>query len=294
MFVLLVAVSFVLVCICAWLLLFPSAREACARALGRLFRRGSAAAAAQRERARTRGGRTAEDVRARVGGVQAWLGRHRVAIAATVLILALPPLLVLQLRERPQLDSFDDAAVDTGDSQVLALLRGERLVPPPELPPEVFIAAEAALTQMAPTAVAPERIVTADRRWGRIDPAFQQRVLAVYRIMQDQYGIEMALVEGYRSPERQAELARGGKATRAGAGMSCHQYGLAVDSAPLRNGKLQWDMADPWTRDAYFLYGRLAQEAGLEWGGNWRSLKDYVHLESKAACRASIRMARAG
>lgn len=294
MFVLLVAVLFVVACGITWLLLFPAAREACAAVLGRLRRRGVSAADAQRARAQTRSGDSVERMRAGVGGLRGWIARRWLPLAAAALVLVLPPLLVLQLRERPQLDSFDDAAVDRFDSQVLALLRGERLVPPPELPPEVFIAAEAALPHMAPTAVVPERIVTADRRWGRINPNFQQRVLAVYQIMREQYGIEMALVEGYRSPERQAELARGGRATRAGAGMSCHQYGLAVDSAPLRNGKLQWDMADPWTRDAYFLYGRLAQEAGLEWGGNWRSLKDYVHLEAKSACRASIRMARAG
>lgn len=233
-------------------------------------------------------------MRAGIGGLRGRIVRNRVLLVATLLLLGLPPLLILQLRQRPQLELFEDTPVDRSGSQVLALLRGERLVPPPDLPPDIFVATEAALPQMAPTAVVPGKIVTADRRWGRIDPDFQQRVLAVYRVMREQYGIEMALVEGYRSPERQAELASAGKATRAGVGMSCHQYGLAADSAPLRNGRLQWDMADPWTRDAYYLYGRLAAEAGLEWGGNWRSLKDFVHLEGRSACRSAIRVARAG
>ncbi|RPE80246.1 M15 family metallopeptidase [Vulcaniibacterium tengchongense] len=289
-----VAIFFLLAGLAAWLALFPEARDACAALLGRFSRRLAAGAARLGERVSSRGADSGQRLRAGTNSLLRRLQRNRWPLLAAVAVLAVPPLLILQLRQRPQLELFDDAVVDPAQSQVLALLRGERLVPPPDLPPEIFIAAEATLLKMGPAAIVPEKIVTADRRWERIQPDFQQRVLAVYQVMREQYGIEMALVEGYRSPERQAELARAGKATRAGAGLSCHQYGLAVDSAPLRDGKLQWDMSDPWTRNAYFLYGRLAQEAGLEWGGSWRSLKDYVHLEAKSACRAAIRAARAG
>src|SRR5690606_1939974 len=120
-----------------------------------------------------------------------------------------------------------------------------------------------------------------------------QRVLAIYEVMRRQYGYEMVLVEGYRSPERQAELMAGGKATRADAWQSCHQYGLGVDSAPIRDGKLQWNMEDPWTQRGYYLYGELAQQAGLEWGGSWRSIKDYVHVEMHDRCRAARTAKRA-
>jgi len=293
-FVLLVVVSFVMACALAGLLLFPDARAAGMAVVGRLLRTASATVDGYQVRARGRATGSIRHIGGGLGSLRHWIMRRWGALAAVALLVGVPPLLILQLRERPQLEMFDDARIDPSGSQVLALLQGERLVPPAELPPEVFIAAEATLLRMAPAAVVPEKIATADRRWNRIDADFQQRLLAVYQVMRDQYGVEMALVEGYRSPERQAELARAGKATRAGAGLSCHQYGLAVDSAPLRNGKLQWDMADPWTRDAYFLYGRLAAEAGLEWGGNWRSLKDYVHVEAKSACRQAIRRARAG
>src|SRR5690606_14637390 len=165
------------------------------------------------------------------------------------------------------------------------LLRGERLVPPPPPPPALFRTEE--IMRLKP------EIVTADRKWDRIDPDLQQRVLVTHQVMRDRHGIEMVLVEGYRSPERQARLARDGRATNAGAWASCHQYGLAVDSAPLRDGRLQWDMSDPWTREAYFLYGALARQAGLRWGGDWRSLKDYVHVELDASCRQAKRQRRA-
>ncbi len=47
-------------------------------------------------------------------------------------------------------------------------------------------------------------------------------------------------------------------------------------------------MQDEWTRNAYFLYGELAQAAGLVWGGNWR-MGDFVHVEMGARCRAARR-----
>ncbi|MFD0739562.1 M15 family metallopeptidase [Lysobacter koreensis] len=279
----------------AWLLLFPAARDSAAAGIGRLRARLATIGSRVQARASIRAHDSSPSVRH--AGARAWRGfsRHRALLVGGALLLVLPPLLVLQLRQKPELESYEATELAVSNPQILELLRGERLVPPPELPPEVFVAAEAVLLEMGPAAVAPERIVSADRKWDRIDAAFQQRVLAVYQVMREQYGYEMVLVEGYRSPQRQAELARKGRGTtRAGAGQSCHQYGLAVDSAPLRDGKLQWDMQDPWTRRGYFLYGELAQQAGLEWGGAWRSLKDYVHLESKHACRAARRAARAG
>ena len=206
------------------------------------------------------------------------LRRHRAVLAAALVLLCAPPLLILLLRQHVVLERFAGEDLSLSHSNIATLLRGERLVPPPPPPPEVFTTAEV-------RRVMPE-IVTADRRWERLDPELQQKVLAIHRVMAERHGIRMVLVEGYRSPERQAALQRGGRATRAGAWQSCHQYGLALDSAPMRGGRLQWDMEDPWTRDAYFLYGQLAQEAGLAWGGNWR-MRDYVHVEMGPECQAA-------
>lgn len=284
------AVFFAVVCLIAWLAMFPAARDAGSAWLDRWLRRGAATSSRLRSRAAAQASDSSQAVRGAGGRVVRKLFRHRVVLLISAAMLCLPLLSILYFRQQVALDSFAGADLEAGDSQVMALLRGERLVPPPAPPPEVFIVAEATLMRMGPSVVVPENIVSADRRWERIDPDFQQRVLAVYRVMREQYGYQMVLVEGYRSPARQAELARSGKATRAGAGQSCHQYGQAVDSAPIRDGKLQWDMDDAWTKRGYFLYGQLAAQARLEWGGSWRSLKDYVHIEMKDACRA----ARAG
>lgn len=211
--------------------------------------------------------------------------RHWVVLTTALALLAVPPLVILLSRQTVVLADFRGDDLSESGSMVAQLLRGERLTPPPPPPPEVFTTQE--VRRLRP------EIVTADRKWEQIDADLQQRVLAIYEVMRRQYGYEMVLIEGYRSPDRQAELMAGGKATRAGAWQSCHQYGLGVDSAPIRDGKLQWDMNDEWTRRGYYLYGELAEQAGLDWGGNWRSIKDYVHVEMSDRCKAARAIKRA-
>ena len=285
------AVFFLVAVLLGWLAVFPAARDGVLAGVDRWRARVAAVAGRWQGNAGARASDSSRALRGRGARLGQMLRRRRWLLVATIAALALPPLLILQLGRQVLWDDFGGGAGFTADSHVVELLRGERLAPPPDLPPAVFLAAEAAQMRGA-AVVAPREISSADRKWARIAPDFQQRVLAIYRVMRDVHGYEMVLVEGYRSPERQAALAaKGGAVTRAGAGQSCHQYGLAVDSALYRDGRLQWDMEDPWTRRGYFLYGELAVEAGLEWGGNWRSIKDYVHLELKSDCRQARRAA---
>lgn len=289
--VLWMAVFFLLAVALAWLALFPAAREGVGAGLGRAW--GRLASAGGRVQAVS--GHHAGEARRALGARVRWtwqaLQRHRApALAALVLLLA-PALVVMTARRTVVLEGLDPGVVAEADRHVLELLRGERLAPPPELPPAVFTAAEAELQQAGADAATPQAIASADRRWDRVAPGLRQSVLAIHQAMARQ-GYRMVLVEGYRSPERQAALARRGSGTTlAGTGRSCHQYGLAVDSALYRDGRLQWDMDDPWTRRGYLLYGRLAVDAGLEWGGSWRRLKDYVHVEMRDACRKARRAA---
>lgn len=298
---------FVALSLVAWLLLFDDACARVAAHLGRWQRAVGARATRGWSHTASAAGASTRQVAAGTGRLLRGVHRQRLWLLGALLLAGVPPLLILTLRQRVQLDSYDATLVRAEDERILQLLRGERLAPPPPLPPELFLAAEAGMIPAEPDAVtspamgqtnntfALDRIGSADRRWERIHPEFQQRVLAIYQVMEQQHGYRMVLVEGFRSAQRQAELAaKGGNVTRAGAGQSCHQYGMAVDSALYRDGKLQWDMNDPWVRRGYFLYGELAQQVGLEWGGSWRSIKDYVHLEWKAPCREARRVARAG
>ena len=122
-------------------------------------------------------------------------------------------------------------------------------------------------------------IKNADRNWKKMNSEFVQRLLTVYKVMKDQYGYDMVLLEGYRSPDRQSRLLSKGKhVTGAGAYKSYHQFGLAGDSAFIRNGKIVITERDPWAMQGYKLYGKVAKSAGLVWGGDWR-LMDLGHVE---------------
>lgn len=215
---------------------------------------------------------------ARMGALaRSCLGRSR-AWWLAVILLALPALAMWAwMAWSPhQADAFDDTEAQV-NAQVSELLRGEQLVPPPPLPPDVFASAEAEVLH--------PMLSSADRRWERMDAEFVQVLLRVFRVMKEVHGYDMALLEGYRSPERQAVLlARGPNVTRAAPGQSHHQHGLAADCAFLRDGRLVISERDPWAMRGYELYGQVAEQHGLTWGGRWR-LMDFGHVEWRRSRR---------
>ncbi|WP_233702144.1 M15 family metallopeptidase [Iodobacter ciconiae] len=155
-----------------------------------------------------------------------------------------------------------------------------KLEPPPALPPEVFISAAAAAARPG--------LATANRDWGQLDPQFVQTVLQIMKKMAER-GYPMALLEGYRSPERQDDLiSKANVVTKAKGGQSKHQYGLAVDLAPMKDGKIIISERDTWAFAAYQALGEEAVAAGLTWGGVW-SFKDYGHIEKAGSLAAILR-----
>lgn len=194
-----------------------------------------------------------------------------------LLLLLLPPVLVFNLRGTVELEGYgSDVHRGEAPSLIAELLRGERLVPPRALPPQVFTSRE--VERIRP------RTGAADRSWDKMDADFVQRLLVVYKVMLERHGYEMVLLEGYRSPERQDVLGLLPGTTNAKAWQSYHQYGLAADSAFLREGKLVITEKDPWAMRGYELYGQVAEELGLTWGGRWK-LMDFGHVELRTAGR---------
>lgn len=218
--------------------------------------------------------------------VQRWAGGWRAAAlagAAAVALWVAVPLLTAWLRMAHRYDGFDHTTSHPRHPQIAALLEGEQLVPPAPLPPALFLSPD--VTQALPAAAG------ASRDWMLLDAGFRQRLLVAYRLMREQHGFDMVLLEGYRSPQRQAELAAmGAHVTHAGPGQSYHQRGLAADSAFLVDGRVVISERDPRIAGAYELFGRVAEQVGLEWGGSWRSLKDLGHVELRPG-RASERPA---
>lgn len=210
--------------------------------------------------------------------------RQRAWLLGGTLVLLAAPLLTLSLRGFVELEGYDHRRDRAVSEQVAALLAGEQLVPPPALPPELFATPE--VEQAHPLAV------TASREWALLDTEFRKRLLVVYRVMQEKHGYEMVLLEGYRSPARQEELAAlGGNVTRAKAFESWHQYGLAADSAFRRAGRVVVSEKDAWAARGYELFGQVAAEAGLTWGGSWKSIRDLGHVEMP---RAGVMQRRGG
>lgn len=270
MFLFSMLLFFLLACGGAWLLVFPSGRDLVGRILADWRRRSSQRLIDINQQ----GVRQAEEALRSAAGVMSAAGRFvrrrlLLVLAASVLV-TVPVLLALLLGGQRLPGAFgDDERVI--NAQVAELLQGEQLAAPAPLPPLVFSTAE--VTQLRPM------LDSANRNWQLLDPAFAQRLLAVFRIMKERHHYDMAILEGYRSPERQNQLAAAGPSvTNAKAFQSYHQFGLAADCAFLRDGKLVISEKDPWAMRGYQLYGEAAEAAGLHWGGRW-TMMDFGHTE---------------
>lgn len=204
----------------------------------------------------------------------AFAKRNHLLILVCMAVMALPPLFIMAFSYRDFLGSFYGTDYEA-NVQVAGVLMGEQLAPPEPLPPAVF----------STKAVSLERpmLYSASRKWQLLKPEFRQKLLTVFNTMKTQYGYQMVLIEGYRSPERQNMLAKlGGHITNAKAFQSYHQYGLAADCAFYRDGKLIISEKDPWAMEGYRLYGAVAESVGLTWGGQWKMM-DFGHTELRIA-----------
>jgi peptidoglycan L-alanyl-D-glutamate endopeptidase CwlK len=100
----------------------------------------------------------------------------------------------------------------------------------------------------------------------------------------EEAGISLIITSTYRSPEEQAVLYAQGRTapgkivTKAKPGQSMHNYRLAYDVVPLRNGKPVWgttgEDATLWQQ-----VGALGVAQGLEWAGNWVKFKESAHFQ---------------
>ena len=198
-------------------------------------------------------------------GNAGWITLGTAAVAAG-------PLIAIAARGMLELEGYDHTASRPVNTQVAALLVGEQLAPPSPLPPELFTTRE--VEQARPN------VRHASRQWELLDADFRQRLLVVFKLMREQHGYELVLLEGFRTAQRQAQLsAMGPQVTRAGAGQSYHQVGLAADLAFLRDGRIVISERDAWAARGYELYGDVARSVGLTWGGDWKSLRDLGHVE---------------
>lgn len=100
------------------------------------------------------------------------------------------------------------------------------------------------------------------------------------------------IFETWRSLERQEELYAQGRTTPGNIvtdskpGLSIHGYGCAADVVFRdQKGDWTWDRAYPWEKLAEFMKAQ-----GLEWGGDWKSIKDLPHFQLTGGVKAEAAM----
>lgn len=108
--------------------------------------------------------------------------------------------------------------------------------------------------------------------------------------------VKIRVVQGYRTiAEQDALYAQGRngdkrpKVTNAKGGSSYHNYGLAIDFAILydKNSdgnfeELSWDIAKDFDKDGVYDWNevvRVFEALGWQWGGKFRTFKDYPHVQ---------------
>jgi len=103
----------------------------------------------------------------------------------------------------------------------------------------------------------------------------------------EHHGITIEVISGLRSWSQQAALYAQGRTkpgpivTKARAGSSWHNYGLAIDLGLFAGGKYL-DSADPKRADRiYRELGTLAASMGIEWAGNWKSFPEGPHFQNR-------------
>lgn len=116
-------------------------------------------------------------------------------------------------------------------------------------------------------------------RLAKVHPALRAKVTQLVEGLAHD-GISVEVVQGLRTFEEQNALYAQGRTkkgqivTNARGGFSNHNYGLAVDLCPFKNGKPQWN-----DNAGFLAIGAEAASLGLEWGGNWKKFIDKPHVQ---------------
>lgn len=117
--------------------------------------------------------------------------------------------------------------------------------------------------------------------------------IAECQILAKTLGYEYKAISGNRTWEEQAKIYAQGRTTpgkivtNAKPGFSNHNFGIAVDMGVFKDGKYL-DSSIPSEAEAFHKKAALiAEKYNIEWGGSWKSFKDYPHFEYKTGMSIS-------
>jgi len=116
-----------------------------------------------------------------------------------------------------------------------------------------------------------------------LEPDFKIIMEQILKKVSESTGLTWVPTSGRRTMKEQADIYAQGrtkpgrKVSNAPPGSSPHNFGLGCDCAPMtKDGKDIW-----WNAPAGFwdAYGACCEEAGMTWGGHFKSITDLPHCE---------------
>lgn len=105
-------------------------------------------------------------------------------------------------------------------------------------------------------------------------------------------GIDLLITCTYRCPADQDKLYAQGRTTKgpvvtnAKAWDSMHQYRIAYDVVPLRDGKPVWGTSGA-DGELWAKIGAIGEACGLEWAGRWKSFREFPHFQYTAGLKVT-------
>ncbi len=100
----------------------------------------------------------------------------------------------------------------------------------------------------------------------------------------EEAGIEIIVTSTLRTLAEQERLYAQGRTqpgrilTKAKPGRSWHNYGLAFDVVPLRDGKPVWGTTGK-DLELWEQVGAIGESVGLEWAGRWKRFREFPHFQ---------------
>lgn len=118
-----------------------------------------------------------------------------------------------------------------------------------------------------------------DQRIATAHPRAKAKFIELIVKADQELGKKLRVTSGLRTIAEQNELYAQGRTkpgpvvTNAKGGSSYHNFGLAIDVVEINGGQALWNNPD-WNK-----IGSFGKKLGLEWGGDWTSIKDKPHFQ---------------
>ena len=128
-----------------------------------------------------------------------------------------------------------------------------------------------------------------EKNLATLDPVAQKKFRPFIQAAKEyvaKQGYDYILISGNRTWKEQDALYAQGRTkpgkivTNAKGGQSNHNFGAAGDFGVFKDGKYLDDSKPAIADKIHREVGKIAKEHGIEWGGDWKTSKDYPHFEA--------------